>query len=122
MRVDPGVANPKFTALVLVANDTGDWTVVVVVACTGDASPVSLLTTEAVLLTTVPFVTAAPTATVRVSDWMAAAFMFPIAQVTVPPLLVPGALAETNVVFAGTTSVTETPVRAWVPLFVTTIV
>ncbi len=43
-----------------------------------------------------------------------------MAHVTVPPALFPGALADTNVVFAGTTSVTLTPVRPWLPLFVTT--
>src|SRR5439155_14685666 len=97
---------PKFTVLVLVANDTGDWTVVAAVACTGVASPVSLLTTDTVLLITVPFVTAAPTVTVRVTICDTPEAMLPIAQVTVPPTLLPGALAETKAVFAGTTSET----------------
>ena len=111
MRVEPGVATPKFTVFVLVANDTGDWTVVVAVACTGVPRPVSVLTTDTVLLITVPFVTPAPTATVSVRIWDAPEAMFPMAHVTVPPTLLPGALAETKVVFAGTTSVTLTPVR-----------
>src|SRR3989442_14469614 len=69
-----------------------------------------------------PLLTPAPTATVRFNPWFAPEAIFPMAQVAAPPTLLPGALAETNVVLPGTTSVTLTPVRPWLPLLVIAIV
>ena len=114
------MALAKFTVLALEAKETGDCTVVVVVAWVGVV--VWVLTPEAVFTMTVPFGTAAPTWTVNVRAVDAPAASPPTFQVTTPPARVPPPVADTKVVLAGTGSVITTPVSALEPLLCAWIV
>src|SRR6266850_7810574 len=66
---------------------------------------------------TVPFASGLATCTTTCTDPDDAAFNAPMFQVTTPADSVPPAVAETNVVFAGTVSAITTPLALALPLF-----
>src|SRR5882762_3310619 len=72
---------------------------------------------QPVLVITVPFASGLFTRTTSCTEPDTPAFTFPAFQVTTPPDSSPPAVADTNVVFAGTVSLITTPVALFVPTF-----
>ena len=89
--------------------------VLLAVPATGVVSLLSILKVELVI--TVPFGSGLATCTTSCTEPEPPAATAPMFQVTTPAARAPPAVAETNVVFAGTVSVITTPVAPAVPVF-----
>src|SRR2546426_5496530 len=72
---------------------------------------------QPVLVMIVPFASGLITRTTSWTDPEDPAFTLPMFQVTTPAASVPPAVADTNVVLAGSVSATTTPVALLVPTF-----
>src|SRR5882672_5425530 len=93
-----------------------DETVVAIaVPARGAVSLLSML--YVALVITVPFARGLATCTTSCTEPDAPAASAPMFQVTTPAASVPPAVADTNVVFAGTVSVMTTPVALAFPVF-----
>src|SRR2546425_7972313 len=112
---------PAFTgsgASVLEMPRTGSEATVVVSSAPA-TGPVSVLVMLYVVLwITVPFARGEFTLTTRVTLPDAPAFSVPALQLTTPPARMPGAEADTKVVFAGMVSLMTTFVALALPVFV----
>src|SRR5262250_2861094 len=96
---------------------TGDEVTVVVIAAPFTAAVSLLSTLQVPLVMRVPLASGLATRTTIWTEPEAPAARAPGDQVTVLPARAPPPVAETNVVLAGTTSVTTTPEALAVPVF-----
>src|SRR2546425_552178 len=99
--------------------DNSGTELTVVVASAPFAGPISVLVMLYVVLwMMVPFRRGEFTLTTRVTLPDAPAFSVPALQLTTPPARIPGAEADTKVVFAGMVSLMTTFVALALPVFV----
>ena|SRR2546427_62246 len=112
---DPAFTGSGASAFEMVRTGWDDTVVVIAVPDTGVVSLLSILKVELVI--TVPFASGLATCTTSCTEPEPPAATAPVFQVTTPAARAPPAVAETNVVFAGTVSVITTPVAPAVPVF-----
>src|SRR3989442_1050653 len=116
---DPAFTGSGASAFEMVRTGRDDTVVVIAVPETGVVSLLPILRVELVI--TVPFASGLATCTTSCTEPEPPAATAPMFQVTTPAARAPPAVAETNVVFAGTVSVI-TPVSVSVTVSVSPVV
>src|SRR5882672_8839107 len=112
---DPAFTGSGASALEIASTGLDDTVVLMAVPLTGAVSFES--TAKAALVMSVPFASGLATCTTSCTDPEAPAASAPTFQVTTPAASAPPPVADTKLVFAGTVSVTTTPVALALPLF-----
>src|SRR6267143_1522990 len=111
----PAATGSGASVLEIVRTGEDETVVVMAAPANGVVSLESML--KAPLVMTVPLGSGLATCTTSCTEPEPPAARAPMFQVTTPAARAPPAVAETNVVFAGTVSVITTPVAPAVPVF-----